>query len=199
MTIEIDGIILAAGFSSRAKAFKMELQLDGKSIILHSVETMGEFCSRIIVVAGFQIQKIVELTKGIPNLQVVFNPDYPSGMFSSVKQGVKCVNSRRFFFIPGDYPLVSGPVYKHLLDAADAAPDQQVFIPTFNGRKGHPVLIDSRIKEELLAEPQESDLKRFINRKGFVPVPVDDETILLDIDTMEDFFNAKEWLETHKM
>jgi molybdenum cofactor cytidylyltransferase len=185
-----DGIILAAGYSSRVGAFKMGLMLEGKPLIHHTIETMRTACSQIIVVAGHKIEEVVELTKGFPGLRVVFNPNYPTGMFSSVKEGFKYVTSEWFFYIPGDYPLVSAAVYEKLMEASIATPDRMVFIPTFNSRKGHPVLMNLRIKATVMTEPQDSNLKAVINRTGFVPVPVDDEAILIDIDTMKDYREA---------
>jgi molybdenum cofactor cytidylyltransferase len=191
MDTHIDGIILAAGFSTRAGAFKMELQWGEKKMIQHVIDEMKELCSRVIVVAGYKKERIIELTKGYANLEIVFNPRYTEGMFTSVKEGVKHIKSPWFFLTPGDYPLITKSIYQKLL-AAGGESDQCVFIPVFNGRKGHPILIKSDLAKELLAEPDDSNLGKFINRKGFTPVQVDDEAILVDIDTMEDYQRAKE-------
>ncbi|MCP5050873.1 MAG: nucleotidyltransferase family protein [bacterium] len=190
MTTELSGIILAAGFSSRAGTFKMELIFNGKPLLQRTVEAMAGVCSHITVVGGHQIERIIRLTNGYDNLRVVMNRDYASGMFSSVKTGVKEVDTEWFFFTPGDYPLVTASVYRQLLEARSASPEGSIFIPVHNGRKGHPVLMKGDLKEELLAEPQDSNLKVFINRKGFVPVETEENSILMDIDTMEDYRNA---------
>jgi len=187
----IDGIILAAGFSSRTGVFKMELQLGGKTMIQRVIDEMQELCSRVIVVAGYKKERIIELTKGYANLDVVFNSCYTKGMFTSVKEGVKHVKSPWFFLTPGDYPLITQSIYQKLLEARCQS-DRCVFIPVFKGMKGHPILVKSDLVKELLAEPDDSNLRKLIERKGFTPVPVDDEAILVDIDTMEDYQRAKE-------
>ncbi|UCH98462.1 MAG: NTP transferase domain-containing protein, partial [Candidatus Aminicenantes bacterium] len=162
-----------------------------KTLIQLAVDAMKTLCSRVIVVAGYKKERMIELTKGYSNLEVVFNPRYPEGMFTSVKEGVKHVRSPWFFLTPGDYPLITEAVYQKLLEARKES-DQCVFIPVFNDRKGHPILLKSVLVKELLAEPGDSNLRKFINRKGFTPVQVDDDVILVDIDTMEDYQRVKE-------
>ena len=191
MNTKIDGIILAAGFSSRTGVFKMGLPLGEKKLLQQVIDEMKELCSRVIVVAGYKKEKIIRLTQGYSNLEVVFNPNYKKGMFTSVKEGVKHVKSQWFFLTPGDYPLLSKAIYQKLLDArGESGPC--VFIPVCNGGKGHPILVKSDLVKELLEEPDDSNLRKFINRKGFAPVEVDDDAILLDIDTMADYQRAKE-------
>lgn len=50
MQAKVDGLILAAGLSTRAKAFKLGLRVEGKTIIERSVEGMYDICSKVIVV-----------------------------------------------------------------------------------------------------------------------------------------------------
>jgi molybdenum cofactor cytidylyltransferase len=127
-------------------------------------------------------------------VEVVFNPRYTEGMFTSVQEGVKHVKSQWFFLTPGDYPLLTKEIYQKLLDARSGS-SQCVFIPVFKGRKGHPILVKSDLVKDLLKEPDDSNLRKFIDRKGFEPVEVDDDGILVDIDTMEDYLRIKTKLE----
>ena len=191
MDTDVDGLILAAGFSSRTGVFKMGLQLGEKTLIQRVIDAMRELCSRVIVVAGYKKERIIELTKGYANVEVVFNPRYTKGMFTSVKEGAKHVKSQWFFLTPGDYPLITKEIYQKLLEARCRS-GQCVFIPVFNDRKGHPILVKSDLVKELLVEPDDSNLRKFINRKGFKAVEVDDDAILLDIDTMEDYQRVRE-------
>lgn len=182
----MEGVILAAGFSSRAGSYKMALEINGETVIERCVKGMYCICSRIIVVVGYKAQVIKEILDEYPKVEIVYNRDYEEGMFSSVKEGFKYVQQDRFFFIPGDYPLVNKKVYKTLSDVSG-----DIIIPTYNGRKGHPVLISRNIAEELLRNKEFTNLRDFINYKGFIAVPVEDEGILIDIDTSEDYLKAK--------
>jgi molybdenum cofactor cytidylyltransferase len=68
MDTDVDGLILAAGFSSRTGTFKMDLQWGEKKLVQRVIDEMKELCSRVIVVAGYKKERIIELTKGYPNL-----------------------------------------------------------------------------------------------------------------------------------
>lgn len=184
MTVE--GIILAAGFSSRAGSFKMGWLLDGKPLIHHTIDGMMNFCSRVIVVGGHKIEALNGLIRDYPKVRVVVNKDYGSGMFSSVKEGVRHLQGDKFFLIPGDCPFVTKDVYRMLLQSPG-----DIVIPTFLGRKGHPVLITTSLAGEILREPGNSNLRDFIRRKGFETIEVEDEGILIDIDREADFEKAK--------
>ena len=182
--MDIEGIVLAAGFSSRMKKFKMEMLLDGKTLIERSVESLDKVCSRIIVVAGYKIERIREILKDYENVEVVFNKEFEKGMFSSFKIGISQIKTEKFFLLPGDIPFVGQDVFKKLLSQKG-----DIIIPVFKGRKGHPVLINSSLIDEILEEPEDSNLKLFINKKGLTTVAVQDKAILIDIDTEEDYLN----------
>jgi molybdenum cofactor cytidylyltransferase len=180
--MEIEAVILAAGYSSRAGAFKMELDLHGKTVIERCVEAMSPFCSRIIVVGGYKIEKLQEILKKYSYVEVIPNHRYDEGMFTSVKAGVRQVRGEKFFFSPGDYPLISREVCRKLLMQKG-----EIVIPIFQGHKGHPVLFSAKVADELLAMPDSSNLRDFIERRGYQTVTVNDEGILIDLDTPGDY------------
>ncbi|MGE5581812.1 MAG: nucleotidyltransferase family protein [Bacillota bacterium] len=180
--MKIEAVVLAAGYSSRAGTFKLELDINGKTVIERCLEGLNDFCSRIIVVGGYRIDKIRAILKNYPKVEVVLNNSFNLGMFSSVKTGLRHLQGERFFFTPGDYPLISRNVCQKLLQA-----DGDIVIPVFNGRKGHPLLLKTKITAELLKEDDGYNLRDFIRRQGFVPVTVEDEGILWDLDTREDY------------
>ena len=74
--------------------------------------------------------------------------------------------------------------YKYMLEQ-----EGDIIVPVYEGRKGHPVLLSYAMKELLLDEERDSNLKAFINRMGFKEVVVDDPFIRMDIDTLEDYWN----------
>lgn len=184
--MKVEGIILAAGLSSRAGTYKPAWLLEGKPLIRHTIDSMAAFCSRIIVVGGHKIERLMELTRDYSKVQVAFNKNYSSGMFSSVKEGIKHLAGEKFFLIPGDCSLVKKEVYHDLLQARG-----DIIIPKFQGRKGHPVLMKTSLTAEILLEPKDSNLRDFIRRKGYETIEVEDRGILIDIDTKEDFEKAR--------
>jgi molybdenum cofactor cytidylyltransferase len=184
--MDVDGVILAAGYSSRANAFKMELEINKKSILQRCIEALYDDCSNIIVVSGYKHEKINELTKNYSMLRVVYNDEFDKGMFSSIKKGIQNVTAPRFLLTPGDYPLISKDIIKKIIKQ-----ENEIVIPSFNKKGGHPILLSSHLIKEILNEPDDSNLKIYLNRKKCSYLDIEDEGILLDVDTMEDYHNVK--------
>jgi molybdenum cofactor cytidylyltransferase len=177
----VEGIVLAAGRSSRAGVFKMEVPLAGKPLLHWSLETLAAVCERVIVVAGFAPERIRRLVEGRPGVEVTVNEKFAAGMLTSIQAGIRLIRAPRFFLLPGDMPLVHERVYRRLL--ADPA---AIVVPLCRGRRGHPVLLSGRLVPRLLEETPDSSLGRFIGRHGFATVEVDDPGILADLDDPED-------------
>lgn len=177
-----EGVILAAGYSSRAGAFKPALDLGGQSVLEHCVLSMLDFCTKIYVVGGYKIDRIRQLLGHVDRTEVVDNPAYDQGMFTSVKEGLRHVTAQRAFLIPADYPLVKKETYRKMLATAG-----RVVVPTYHGRRGHPVLLDHSIISRILSDPDDSNLRTIIDLIGFETVEVDDEGILIDLDTPGDY------------
>lgn len=182
-----EGVILAAGLSSRAKTYKMTLKVGEKTVIERVIDSMLGICSRIIVVGGYKIENLEPILDKYKNVELVFNENFMEGMFSSVKKGISAVREDKFFFTPGDYPLINEEVCKQLLSAKG-----DIIIPTFNGRKGHPILMKTFLAKEVLQEGKYSNLREFINNKEAIQVPVKSQGILFDVDTIDDYKNILE-------
>ena len=187
---KIEGIILAAGYSARVKAFKMTLPLGEKTVLESCLQGMLDFCDKIIVIGGYQVEKIIPIVKAYPKVELVYNENYSEGMFSSVKKGLSYITSKRFFLTPGDYPVISKDTYRVMLNTVG-----EIVVPVYDGQTGHPALLASYLSQEI--GQKEASLKEFINTKGFTTVTVDDEGILLDIDTWEDYLRIKDYLRVH--
>lgn len=185
--MQIEGIVLAGGFSSRVGTYKMELELDGKKLIEKTIEGMAEVCSKIYVVGGYQVERLQKIFFKNSKIEVVFNANYINGMYSSIQEGVKHIRGERFFIMPGDCPLVSSKIYKHLLEI-----EGDIIIPSFNGRKGHPILLAGHLAREILEDSIVSNLRKFIGKHLYKLAQVDEESILFDVDTMEDYRKIQE-------
>jgi molybdenum cofactor cytidylyltransferase len=181
--MNVDAVILAAGYSSRVGDFKPALDLYGKSILQRCIESMSDLCENIIVVGGHQHEIICELTKNIPNVKAVKNEHFELGMFSSVRRGIQEVKADRFFIIPGDQPVVKSETFQLLLETKS-----DIVIPRYKGKKGHPALFDSKLAAEILSWDDREILRNYIHSKeNVLIVDVDDPGIGLDVDTAEDY------------
>jgi molybdenum cofactor cytidylyltransferase len=179
---KVDGVVLAAGLSSRSGRYKMTLALGDRTVIEHCIAGMYDVVSRIVVVVGWQAPRLQELLAGYEKVACVLNERFREGMFTSVRAGIAQVHAPRFFLIPGDYPLVGMEVYERMLGVQG-----DVVIPTFEGERGHPVLLSRELVPEILAQPADSSLRDTIEAKGYTTVEVDDQGILWDLDTPEDY------------
>lgn len=177
----VEGIVLAAGFSSRAGTNKLLLDWEGKSILERCLESMSQVCSRIIIVGGYRVKELEASLKPAPHLEVVFNQDFTEGMFSSVKKGIEQIREERFFLCPGDYPLIKKQTYIDLI-----AEEDDIIIPTYQGRSGHPVLISS-CHIQTIRYGGFCCLRDFVKSSNPSFLEVSDQGILMDVDTMQDY------------
>jgi CTP:molybdopterin cytidylyltransferase MocA len=102
-------------------------------------------------------------------------------MFSSVLCGTKNV-TEDFFIIPGDIPFISAQTYSALLNG-----HKPLRFPSYKGKEGHPLFISIELKDKLLKEPIDSNLKKFRDEQDKEIIPVDDPYILKDIDTLKEY------------
>ena len=171
--MKVEGIILAAGLSTRAGTNKLILDIGGKTVIERCIYGMYDLCSKIIVVGGNRIEEIEDILKKYPKVELIYNSDYLDGMFSSVKKGLVNIKEEKFFLIPGDYPVINKAIYKQMLKL-----DEDIVIPMYKGKKGHPLLMKSYLIEELIKSKQYNTLRDFVNIKGFKSINVEEPGIL---------------------
>ncbi len=177
----IEGIILAGGYSSRAKNNKMAFELDGMPLILHTAKSMSPHVSRIVIVGGHHYEDIVRIFDGMDRCKVVYNPDYDKGMFSSVQKGMENTTGD-VFIVPGDIPLIKPSTYTALKEAKG-----NVRVPSYKGKKGHPLFLAQSLRKPLLKRGKDDNLKAFRDSYPLTVVDTEDEGILLDVDTTSDY------------
>ncbi|SRR6056297_1458584 len=178
----IEAIVLAAGLSSRTSRYKMTLPLGEKTVIEHTVDTLLEVCDNVIVVAGHKARECEQVLQSHKGVRIVENPDFRKGMFSSVQCGVKELKSDTFFVLPGDQPMIKRQTLTKLMKT-----EGNIVNPSFKGKKGHPVLFRNDCREGIIEMPEDGILRDFIHSRKANVVEVEDEGILLDIDTDEDY------------
>jgi len=178
----IDGVVLAAGYSSRMGIFKPELKIDGITMIERTVLNMKKFCDKVLVVGGYKVERVSLLLSAYENVEVVYNENFKKGMFTSVKKGLENVSAERIFIQPADMPFISDKIYQSLVENQG-----DIIIPVFNGGKGHPVVISGNIKNKILMERDEERLDQIFERYGYKTVEVTDNSIFKDIDTVDDY------------
>lgn len=177
----ISGIILAGGASKRMKQNKMMLHFKEQPIIHHTIQTMSSVCNEIVIVTGFYETDYLRGFNYNNSIKQVLNPEHLKGMLTSIQQGIRNIEND-CFIIPGDYPLVNPKTYQQLLDAKG-----DIRVPTYHGKRGHPIYISRSLFEALIKEPVTSSLKQFRDRHDVTYVEVEDPNILFDIDDMMEY------------
>jgi len=185
--ITTDAVILAAGYSSRAKGFKLQFQMNNKAVIQHVIEAFLPVCVNVFVVGGFQYEKLLPLIEPYGDkVKLVINENFENGMFSSVQTGVKHVVSEQFFITPGDYPLITTKICRSILLAKKA-----FVIPSFHMKGGHPILMNSSCIEEILSENVDGNLKSFLKKMPVTYMNMNDDGIMYDLDTRDDYMKLQ--------
>lgn len=188
----MEAIILAAGYSSRANAFKMTLPLGQMTVLEQTIAKFEGLISRVIIVAGFQaeiiqeeIAKISRKNAYLFQIKFVYNENFNQGMFSSIQKGCNEVNAPTFFLTPGDCPLVKKETVQLL-----AKHKGNIVIPSFNYKGGHPIKLSSEVKQKILETNPKSNLRVVLSSYEKKYIDVDDPGVLLDVDTPEDYQKA---------
>jgi molybdenum cofactor cytidylyltransferase len=189
--INVGAVILAAGSSSRMGTPKQTLQFQGKSLLRGStLAALDATCCPVVVVTGAH----AELSRReLDQLDVreVLNPDWETGMASSVRVGIEALVSMdadvtAVVLLLCDQPHVTSGVISSLL-AAHYSTGRPVIASAYGGSFGVPALFSRTLFTELTKLTGSSGAKEIIKRHAseahFLPFPKGD----VDVDTPDDF------------
>ncbi|MGR5062425.1 NTP transferase domain-containing protein [Photobacterium sp. DNB22_13_2] len=175
----LDCVMPAAGLSSRMGDWKLMLPYQQYTILDASIENALSFCRRVILVVGYRGAELIEKYKFDPRVKIVVNGDYQEGMFGSIQQGVKHVESEYFFITHGDMPCVPPHIFRDVWFNRGGC----TVFPGTSVRPGHPVLIPSRLKNMVINADIHSSMKRIIFRYPVKYLGLNCDEIYLDVDT----------------
>ena len=182
-------IVLAAGTSTRMKTQKMLLIFKGKTIVETVVDNALKVTDKVLVVLGSHKNEISEKLIG-RNISLVTNENYLQGMLSSVICGYRALpeNVEAALLFLGDQPQVPHQAAKIVIDRWEKT-GKGIVIPTFNGKRGHPVLIETRFSNEIENLEAEKGLRQLmeIRKNDILEVDCLYPEILRDIDTPEEY------------
>jgi CTP:molybdopterin cytidylyltransferase MocA len=199
--LNIHGLILAAGLSSRMGAFKPLMRIRGQSLLALSVESLlAGGATKITVVLGYRARETAQELEELfspGQVQIAFNPAFTEGdMLTSVKVGVAALSQcDAFFLLPGDMPAVSQHTLFCLRDVMEQKRPAVAF-PTLEGYRKHPPLISVTCRQDILNYRGTGGLRGFWSEmEGIISeVPVTDEGCLMDADTLLDYERLTHYL-----
>ena len=180
----IGAVILGAGESRRMGTQKLLLNINGKLMIERVIDSFSGIADEIVVVLGHKPEMLIDVL-GKLGVKWAVNLNYPDGMVTSIKEGLKMLKVCDAVFIAlGDQPIVK----RDFLDRAIESWKEgaKIVCPIVNGKKGHPVLFDNSLFEEILALGKDQFLRDVIHgHKDSLRVIDSSDWAITDIDTPE--------------
>ena len=166
----------------------------GESTIVETVvdNMLGAKFDEVIVVVGHRAAEIQEQLRTRP-IRVVFNADYREGMLTSAQAGIRTLEgSDAFALMLVDQPFITTALIDQVIDAY-VQTDKGIALPSYNYKRGHPVVFHQKYACEILALDAESGGVRTLFKKygdDIHYVTVDTNRVLRDIDYPEDYKRA---------
>ena len=191
-------MVLAAGESKRMERKKELLPVDGEPMIRTVVRKLlgSARIDEVIVVLGYEANGVGATLSGITDerLELIGNGRYSEGMGTSLARGAQaCLWGTNAIVVAlGDAPFFSTEDVKALLDAH--AGGAAIAVPVFQGRRGHPVVLDGSFREELEGLTGDTGARQILERESasVVEVELSDDGFLVDIDDPDDYEAVKD-------
>jgi CTP:molybdopterin cytidylyltransferase MocA len=190
MAKKFSAIILSAGYSTRMGRLKPLLPLEDETVlerVIRLFEKAGVDDVRVVV--GHRMEELIPIIKQT-YANVVINPDYTTGMFSSVQAGVKSVSkdSEAFFIHPVDIPMVYPSTITKIIDR-HAAHEGMIIYPCHHGKRGHPPLIPVKFSKAILQANTSGRLDVVLAsfKKDLMDLEVEDPNILFGMNHPRDY------------
>jgi molybdenum cofactor cytidylyltransferase len=194
-------VILSAGESSRMGSPKALVPFRGRTFLEHLLDAVRQASSSIKssttssagigwtrVVLGAHVREISEALR-LDAETVIVNPRWKDGQLSSIQaaiEGLSRLPTDGLLLFLVDHPLVSAGLLKKLVEVFYETSDS-IVLPTYLGKRGHPVIFARRLYAELLAAPQNQGARAVVwaHAAEVLEVPTDEEGVVLNLNDPE--------------
>jgi molybdenum cofactor cytidylyltransferase len=186
----IGAIVLAAGQSRRmGPVNKLLADVGGRPMVSHAVDAvLASKAQPVVVVLGHEPERVEAALAGRA-VTFVRNPDYAQGLSTSLKRGIAALPADLDGVIValGDMPNVTAAHIDKLIAAYDPVEGRTICVPTFNGKRGNPVLWDKRFFREMGEIAGDVGARHLIGEHDDLvcEVAMPDSGVLIDLDTPE--------------
>jgi len=190
---KIAGIIMAAGKSQRMGQPKALMEWKGIPFVRQcALQAITAGLKPIHIIAGQEYEIIQEIVKDLP-VQVVQNPDWNEGQSSSLRVAIKSLPRRigGAVFMLVDQPQIPVALIRRLITEHSSTLNP-IVLPISCGRRANPVLFDRKTFHSLSSIQGDFGGRMIFSQFPLQNVPWFDETILLDVDTPEDYARLME-------
>jgi molybdenum cofactor cytidylyltransferase len=185
----VAGIIMAAGRSSRMGTNKLLMDDNGKPIVARVAEqALAADLAELIVVTGHQEAEVRAALAG-QNVRFIPCPDYADGMSASLRCGLKALGADvdAALVLLGDMPRVGTGLLRRMIAAFNPTEGRAIIVPSFQSKRGNPVLWDRRFFAEMTALAGDVGARHLIGEHAELVTEIESEDagIFLDVDTPE--------------
>jgi molybdenum cofactor cytidylyltransferase len=184
-------IILAAGRSARLGSPKQLLPYADKNLLQHSIDVAVESSMKpVIVILGSEIEEI-ERKIDYRGVIIAKNPDWESGMASSVVCGIKTLNKlhpdiESVILMVCDQPFVTAGLLNDLIKRQKAS-GSSIIASSYDNIKGTPALFHKKHFPELVSLTGDTGARSLLKKYAETLQTIPFEKGGIDIDTIEDY------------
>jgi molybdenum cofactor cytidylyltransferase len=193
---DVAAIILAAGKSSRfrggdpnAKTKAIAL-LDGAPMVRHVAQAAFDAGLKpLVLVTGFNADEVSAAAQALPDLQLVHNADYETGLASSLRTGVAALpaSAAGAIVLLADMPRVRAQTIRRLVETFLANPGAAAVVPVHAGQWGNPILLGAKLFADVALLQGDSGARKLLaNRADVALMECADEAVSVDVDTLDD-------------
>ena len=170
---------------------KALLHLGNRTFLEHLADTLAGEVELLLVVLGHHADQIERQVRLPSVAKVLHNPKYFLGQLSSLHVALRSLDTQQtdaVIVCLVDHPAITKQVLISLRNKFLQS-GATILIPTWRGRRGHPVLFSNRLFPELLKAPLDQGARSVVRRhaKDIELVEVDEEGIVWDVDRPEDY------------
>ena len=186
----ICAMVLAAGLSRRMGTQKLLLPFGGKTVITHIVDQIAESTvDETYVVVGHEGKRASRELSG-RDVSIVSNPDYESGMLSSVRCGLAALPQECGVVLValGDQPSVTSRLIDEMVRSF-AQTEEKILVPIYNGRRGHPVIFSLGYRDEIMTRYDNVGLRGLLHAhpEDVFELSISTSAVLSDMDYPQDY------------
>ena len=187
-------VILSGGASRRMGSPKALVSYQGASFLEHLLSVTRHPAIGVRrVVLGPDAEAISQQVTLAPD-EVVLNKDWEQGQLSSIQAALRSLpaGSRGMLLCPVDHPLVSATLVNNLIVTFLEA-RAPVVLPTFEGRRGHPVIFSAAVYGELMRAPLETGARAVVwaHKNDLQEVSTTEEGCVLNLNDPDVLLKVK--------
>lgn len=182
-------IILAAGESRRMGTPKALLQHEGRTFLERLLDVAQQPKVGIIrVVLGSHCDRVQAKVRMDPEM-VVINAEWPKGQLSSIQAGLRAIPegaTEGVILFLVDHPFVSSNLTGELIEFFYRS-GRPIVLPTFRGRRGHPVIFSRALYQELLDAPEDVGARAVVwaHAAEVLELPTQEEAVVLNLNDVD--------------